>query len=404
MCFSSGAELAAGSTSRAAGGVRAQFSDPLNIALGRRSLEAFARFGERPGAEIDLHQVGYLFLLDREEDVAAFEERRAAERARRPIRLVPLDEAATSFPARGARRRARRDLLPARRPREPGGGSPGLRGWARRHGGTVVTGCALTGIELDGDIIAAWIRSSVRVATGTMVCAAGCGLRSSGAWSRRLPRAARPTRDRVHAAGPRASGPIIPLTVDFSTGFYFHREGPRLLFGMADREQQPGFDQPSDPAWLEHVDRRGRAAAPTSSRHGHGGGWKGYYEVTPDHNALIGVDSPRRFLYRRASRTTAPGKAPRSGEVVRDLVLERAVRGHAPSACQALRWDRGESRAKRDLSAARGAFMRTIVAVPTPSSSFQPGTRRRTSRRSSTSWRPGFRRRTSSSSTTAPPT
>ena len=57
--------LGGGSTSRAAGGVRAQFSDALNIALGARSLEAFARFAERPGGEIDLHRVGYLFLLTR---------------------------------------------------------------------------------------------------------------------------------------------------------------------------------------------------------------------------------------------------------------------------------------------------------------------------------------------------
>ncbi|MDT7694456.1 MAG: hypothetical protein QOI75_3823, partial [Pseudonocardiales bacterium] len=47
-------ELASGSTSRAAGGVRAQFSDPVNIQLGLRSLEAFERFADRPGGEIDL--------------------------------------------------------------------------------------------------------------------------------------------------------------------------------------------------------------------------------------------------------------------------------------------------------------------------------------------------------------
>ncbi len=65
-------QLAEGSTSRAAGGVRAQFSDPLNVRIGARSLEAFARFGERPGWEIDLRRVGYLFLLTRAEDVEAF--------------------------------------------------------------------------------------------------------------------------------------------------------------------------------------------------------------------------------------------------------------------------------------------------------------------------------------------
>ena len=73
VCLLERDELAGGSTSRAAGGIRAQFSDPLNIAIGLRSIDAFTRFGERPGAEIDLHQVGYLFLLDRENDVASFE-------------------------------------------------------------------------------------------------------------------------------------------------------------------------------------------------------------------------------------------------------------------------------------------------------------------------------------------
>ena len=56
-------ELGHGSTCKAAGGVRAQFSDRINIELGARSLEAFAHFPEHPGQEIDLHRVGYLFLL-----------------------------------------------------------------------------------------------------------------------------------------------------------------------------------------------------------------------------------------------------------------------------------------------------------------------------------------------------
>ena len=65
--------LASGSTSKGAGGVRAQFSDPLNVELALRSVRAFERFAERPGGDIDLRQVGYLFLLDRPEDADAFE-------------------------------------------------------------------------------------------------------------------------------------------------------------------------------------------------------------------------------------------------------------------------------------------------------------------------------------------
>ena len=65
--------LGSGSTCKAAGGVRAQFSDRVNIELGARSLRTFESFGSRPGGEIDFQQVGYLFLLDEPETVAAFE-------------------------------------------------------------------------------------------------------------------------------------------------------------------------------------------------------------------------------------------------------------------------------------------------------------------------------------------
>ena len=66
-------QLGSGSSSKAAGGVRTQFSDELNVRLAQRSLAAFEDFGRRPGWEIDLKQVGYLFLLTREEDVREFE-------------------------------------------------------------------------------------------------------------------------------------------------------------------------------------------------------------------------------------------------------------------------------------------------------------------------------------------
>ena len=37
----------------------------------------------------------------------------------------------------------------------------------------------------------------------------------------------------MDAARPKTPGlpDVVPLTVDFSTGFYFHREGPGLVFG-----------------------------------------------------------------------------------------------------------------------------------------------------------------------------
>jgi sarcosine oxidase, subunit beta len=54
--------LGSGSSAKPLGGVRATFSDPGNIVLGQRSLEAFERFHEKFKIDIGLQQVGYLFL------------------------------------------------------------------------------------------------------------------------------------------------------------------------------------------------------------------------------------------------------------------------------------------------------------------------------------------------------
>src|SRR5215210_955383 len=96
------AELGSGSTAKGAGGVRAMFSDELNVRIGMRSLDAWAAFGERPGAEIDLAQVGYLFLLSSPDGVEQFEQSVAMQnRLGLPSRIVTVDEAAELSPLAG---------------------------------------------------------------------------------------------------------------------------------------------------------------------------------------------------------------------------------------------------------------------------------------------------------------
>ena len=74
-------QLGSGSTCKAAGGVRTQFSDVLNIEIAKRSMAAFLDFGRRPSWEIELKQVGYLFILTRESDVEEFEQSVALQNA-----------------------------------------------------------------------------------------------------------------------------------------------------------------------------------------------------------------------------------------------------------------------------------------------------------------------------------
>jgi sarcosine oxidase subunit beta len=317
--------LSSGSTSRAAGGVRTQFSDPLNVAIGLRGVEAFSRFAERPGGEIDFQQVGYLFLLDRRDDVERFERDVALQNELGvPSRMVGPDEAAALSPLAGIE-----GVLAASFCHLDGHASPeavtqGYAAGARRHGATVLTGCAARAIDVENGSVRGVVTDEGGIETGTVVCAAGV-------WSPELARTAgldlpvEPVWREVVTTGPAELPASIPLTVDFATGFYFHREGPGLLIGLADREQPPGFDVPTDPAWLERVSEIAARRAPAFLDLGVAHTWKGYYEVTPDHNGLVGeAAGSTRLLYATGFSGHGFMQAPAVGEIVRDLVLRRA--------------------------------------------------------------------------------
>ena len=325
VCLLERDALSSGSTSRAAGGIRTQFSDPLNVAIGLRSVEAFSRFAERPGGEIDFHQVGYLFLLDRPEDVAAFEEGVAVQNELGvPSRLVDRAEAARLSPLAGLDGVLAATFCPLDGHASPEAVAQGYAAGARAHGGKVLTGRGATGIETDGGTVAGVLTEAGTIETSTVVLAAGV-------WSPALARTAgvdlpvEPVFREVVTTAPIAELPeSIPLTVDFTTGFYFHREGPGLLIGMADRNQQPGFDAPTDPDWLMHVTEVAARRAPAFLEMGIAHGWKGYYEVSPDYNGLVGeAPGVERLLYATGFSGHGFMQAPAIGEIVRDLYLGR---------------------------------------------------------------------------------
>ena len=325
VCLLERESLSSGSTSRAAGGFRTQFSDPLNIAIGLRAVEAFSRFSERPGGDIDFRQVGYLFLLDRSEDVAVFEASVAVQNELGvPSRLLEPAEALELSPLAGIEGVLAATFCPLDGHASPEAVAQVYAAGARAHGANVLTGCEAVSVDVDAGDVRRVVTTDGAIEAGVVVCAAGV-------WSPALARTAgvalpvEPIYREVVTTGPAPGLPErIPLTVDFTTGFYFHREGPGLLIGMADRAQQPGFDAPTDPAWLELVTEVAARRAPSFLELGVAHGWKGYYEVTPDHNGLVGeVADVRRFLYATGFSGHGFMQSPAVGEIVRDLVLGR---------------------------------------------------------------------------------
>jgi sarcosine oxidase subunit beta len=322
------AQLGSGSTCKAAGGVRAQFSDPVNIALGLRGLDAFERFPERPGQEIDLRQPGYLFLLTTPEQVAVYEESIGLQnRMGVPSRMLTPQEAVALSPAVDAD-----GLLAAAFHQRDGYCSPesvvlGYATGARRHGATIRTGVTVTGIRSAGGEITAVETDQGTVQTGTVVCAAGAWSREVGALAGvDLP--VEPLRRQILISEPLPGDLLallpdsVPMTIYAGTTFYFHREGPGLLLGMSYQDEEPGFRPEYSEEWLPDLMAAIAVRAPALLDLGIAHRWVGMYEVTPDHNALLGeARGLSRFLYATGFSGHGFLQGPAVGEVIRDLYL-----------------------------------------------------------------------------------
>ena len=318
-------QLGSGSTCRAAGGVRTQFSDVLNIEIAKRSMAAFRDFGHRPGWEIDLKQVGYLFVLNRPEHLTAFRESvplqnecgldsriLAADRARDLCPLLEGDDllAAAFSPGDGHA--------------TPEGVVQGYSFGARAHGAHIRTGCEVLGVSIAGGEITEVMTSQGSIATHVVICAAGPWSRRCGAMvGVELP--VTPLRRQILFTEAIDGLPTdLPMTIDFESSFYFHREGPGLLMGMSDQNEKPGFSVEATEDWIPELLEVVRRRAPRIADAGIRGGWAGLYEMTPDHNAIIGeVAGVSRFLYATGFSGHGFLQGPAVGEILRDMVLRR---------------------------------------------------------------------------------
>jgi sarcosine oxidase, subunit beta len=318
-------QLGSGSTCKAAGGVRTQFSDVLNIDIARRSMEAFRDFHRRPDWEIDFKQVGYLFVLARECDVREFEHSVALQNEHGlDSRLLTAEEVRRRCPLLEGD-----DILAgAFSPRDghatPEGVVQGYAYAARAHGAYIRTGCEVLDIVTAGDEIRDVVTDRGAIHTGIVICAAGAWSQSCGAMvGIGLP--VTPLRRQILFTEPiEGLPPDLPMTIDFESSFYFHREGPGLLMGMSHPGETPGFHLETSEDWIpDLIDVVGRRA-PRIADVGIKGGWAGLYEMTPDHNGIIGESAGvSRFLYATGFSGHGFLQAPAVGEILRDLVLER---------------------------------------------------------------------------------
>jgi sarcosine oxidase subunit beta len=302
--------LASGSTSRAAGGIRAQFSDELNVRMALECIRRFETFADEPGGEIDFKQWGYLFLLTTAEEVETFRETLALQQSLGvPARLLAAEEAAAIVPQLAVDDVLAATFCPLDGYATPEAVVQGYAAAASSAGARIVQGCAATRVLVENGRVTGVETERGTIATDCVICTAGV-------WSRELAATAgvalpvEPERRYVFVTEPGDPLPHeLPLTIDFATGFYFHREGDAILFGG--REQTLEELAP-------HAVRRLPALEELPVR----SSWWGFYEVSPDHNALVGAAAdPSGFLYATGFSGHGFQQAPVVGEHLAQLTV-----------------------------------------------------------------------------------
>lgn len=324
-----------GSTSKAAGGVRCQFSDEVNIALAARGLEVLSTFEADFGIDIGLVRNGYLFLLDSDDSAEAFAANVALQqRMGLDSRMLTVAEVAELAPYVNTEGLVAGAFNPGDGHCTPEAVVSGYISAARERGVRVLKSCEVTGFEVDdgagsGDGTDRRI-TSVITDRGTIACSQVVA--AAGAWSGLIGELAgvdlpvRPLRREIMVSEPVDFDTTrMPFTIDFTTSYYVHPEGSGLLFGCPDEVDDWSFNDKRDPNWLatlaEHIEARTPDLGDVEAKHG----WAGLYEMTPDHNALIGeAEELPGFFYACGFSGHGFLMGPAVGEVVADLMTGRS--------------------------------------------------------------------------------
>jgi len=285
----------AGSTSRATGGFRAQFSTEVNVRLSLLSREKLLRFQDEIGADPGFAQHGYLFLA---RSNAAIDALRLAQNVQhncglRDAQMIAANDARKINPAIGDD-----SIIGA--------------AWCPSDG-------FIRAMQILHGYIAAATRLGVRFVYGSDAAPQSrIVVNARGAWANN---GVRPLRRQVATTIPTNVLPqSMPMTIWIDNGFHFRVRDDRVLLLWPD-ERPYGFDISVDDAWIDRVASMTRARVPIlrDVPIDREKCWAGLYEMTPDKHPLIGWLDERTFIAAGASGHGVM-HAPAIGEVAAQMI------------------------------------------------------------------------------------
>jgi sarcosine oxidase, subunit beta len=280
---------AAGSTGRSFASIRGQWADALNIEMSWRSIRAFRDFPDRYGVDVGYRPSGYLLLVS---EALWDAQLRAVELQRAhgvPVEVLSFGaaQAITPFCADGL---GGTTWGPADGVVDPHLATSAYLELARRDGASVRFRHRVTAIERHDD--GGWT-----LAAGDLSVRCQHVVNAAGGWAGEVAALTGldvpvvHSRRNVYASAPGAMPRSLPMTVDFTSGFYLRTEASRLLFGGARPDELDGYRTDVDWPWMERLLEAGTQRFPwlADVPLDRSGCWAGTYENTPDHHGILGA-------------------------------------------------------------------------------------------------------------------
>jgi sarcosine oxidase, subunit beta len=281
-------QVGAGSTSKAAGGIRVQFGTKVEVEFSLRGIEFFTRFEDEMGVPCDFHQEGYLFVVTDEPTLARFRTNVALQRSLgADVRVITPDDARALVPALNVD-----DAIAAVWGPTDGYASPNdvvqaYAARARALGARIIEGTPVTGIRIEGRRVAAVETPAGAIATRLVVNAAG-------PWAPLVGRMAGldlpvdPRRRHIFVTDAfDAIRHPLPLVTDCGSGFYCRSEQGAVLMSAGDiggtTEYEANVDWTVLEAAVEKAVRRIPVLEHAQVRHA----WAGLRPLTPDGRAIL---------------------------------------------------------------------------------------------------------------------
>ena len=318
---------AMGSTGRSAAGVRVQFTEEVNIRISWQSIQEYQHFTELYGEDAGYKPVGYLFLVPPEEaaiHLAGFD---LQTRLGVPVQALSVEEAQQIIPF------ATDHISVITYGTQDGIVDP------HRVTHTYLRQAKAKGTTLYCDtplLKAKQVGSSWELETGRGRIETQYVINAAGAWAGEVAQKAglevpiSPVRRLIFMTAPTDWAHNYPLTVDSGSGFYLRSEGQRILFGCSNPAEEAGFLTGMDWDWFEQTLEVGLARFPWLEQVGldRQACWYGYYEVTPDHNPILGrMPGVENWLNVAGFSGHGVQQAPMIGR----LITEEVVSGKATS-------------------------------------------------------------------------